>query len=91
MKDLIRSILMKVLICAILVTFLSLVVSAFMPTFNNDVALGQFDNDDQSFMQLQMWNEIQNGVTVIQYIITVICGFFVGTDVYKFIKTKRKV
>ena len=89
MKSLIRSIVIKVAVAVILVTVLSLVLSAIMPTFSNDVALGQLENDDVSFMQMEMWNRVQNGVTTVQYIITGICDVLIGTDVYKFIKLKE--
>lgn len=88
MKSLIRSIVIKVAVAVILVTVLSLVLSAVMPTFGNDIAMGQLEHDDVSFMQMEMWNRIQNGVTTVQYIITGICGVLIGTDVYKFIKMK---
>lgn len=90
MKFLMRSIIIKVAVTAILVTVLSLLLSAIMPTFGNDIAMGQLEHDDVSFMQMEMWNRIQNGVTTVQYIITGICGVLVGTDVYKFIKTRKK-
>lgn len=89
MKSLIRNIVIKVAVAVILITVLSLVLSAIMPTFGNDVALGQLENDDVSFMQMEMWNRVQNGVTTVQYIITGICGVLIGTDVYKFIKLKE--
>lgn len=89
MKSLIRSIVIKVAVAVILITVLSLVLSAIMPTFGNDIALGQLENDDVSFMQMEMWNRVQNGVTTVQYIITGICGVLIGTDVYKFIKSKE--
>lgn len=89
MKSLIRSIVIKVAIAAVLIAVLSLVLNAIMPTFGNDVALGQLANDDVSFMQMEMWNRIQSGVTTVQYIITGICGVLIGTDVYKFIKSKE--
>lgn len=89
MKLLIRSIVIKVAVAVILITVLSLALSAIMPTFGNDVALGQLENDDVSFMEMEMWNRVQNGVTTVQYIITGICGVLVGTDVYKFIKLKE--
>jgi len=88
-KSLIRSIVIKVAVAVILITVLSLVLSAIMPTFGNDIALGQLENDDVSFMQMEMWNRVQNGVTTVQYIITGICGVLIGTDVYKFIKSKE--
>jgi len=90
MKSLIRSIVIKIAVAVILCTVLSLVLSAIMPTFGNDIAMGQLEHDDVSFMQMEMWNRIQNGVTTVQYIITVICGVLVGTDVYKLIKTRKK-
>lgn len=90
MKSLIRSIVIKVAVAMILITVLSLVLSAVMPTFGNDIAMGQLEHDDVSFMQMEMWNRIQNGVTTVQYIITGICGVLIGTDVYKFIKTRKK-
>lgn len=89
MKSLIRGIVIKVAVAVILITVLSLVLSAIMPTFGNDVALGQLENDDVSFMQMEMWNRIQNVVTTAQYIVTGICGVLIGTDVYKFIKSKE--
>lgn len=91
MKSLIRSIVIKIAVAVILCTVLSLVLSAIMPTFGNDIAMGQLEHDDVSFMQMEMWNRIQNGVTTVQYIITCICGVLVGTDVYKFIKNKEGV
>lgn len=89
MKSLIRSIVIRVAIAAVLIAVLSLVLGAIMPTFGNDIALGQLENDDVSFMQMEIWNKIQNGVTTVQYIITGICGVLIGTDVYKFIKSKE--
>ena len=89
MKSLIRSIVIKIAVAVILCTVLSLVLSAIMPTFGNDIAMGQLEHDDVSFMQMEMWNRIQNGVTTVQYIITGICGVLIGTDVYKFIKSKE--
>lgn len=90
MKSLIRSIVIKVAAAVILCTVLSFVLSVIMPTFGNDIAMGQLEHDDVSFMQMEMWNRIQNGVTTVQYIITCICGVLIGTDVYKFIKTRKK-
>jgi hypothetical protein len=88
MKLLIRNIVIKVAVTVILVAVLSLVLSAIMPTFGNDIAMGQLEHDDVSFMQMEMWNRIQNGVETAQYIIVGISGVCVGTDVYKIIMKK---
>lgn len=89
MKGLIKRITIKIVVTILICSLLSLVLSAIMPTFGNDIAMGQLENDDVSFAVMETWNRIQNGVGWVQASIAAICGISCGIDAYKFIKTNK--
>jgi hypothetical protein len=86
-KHLIKKLTIKVILTVLICAVISLVLAAVMPVFGNDVALGQLENDDVSFIAMEAWNRVQNGVELVQLGIITLCGVSCSIDAYKFIKT----
>ena len=90
MKALIQKIAIKTIITILILVLISVILTAIMPTFSNDMALGQLENDDVSFMLMETWNKIQNGVAILQSLISAVCIGSIGVDVYKFSKNNKE-
>lgn len=60
------------------------------PIISNEVALGQMENSNETFILMDTYNKVTPIISIIYGCITV---GFIGTtiyDIYKFIKTKTK-
>jgi len=77
----------KVLAYAIISTIvLSLLTN---PIINNELALGQMENNNELYLLMETYNKVKHFVSIIYGLIT---ALFAGTtihDIYKFIKTKK--
>lgn len=90
MKNLCKKSMVKIVIALILCGILSMVVSNFAPHISNDVAMGQLENDDMSWTIMQTWNQVLQGVELVQAGIGIVCAFFVGKDVIKYFKSRKE-
>ena len=79
----------KVVIALVITIILSFISSSLMPTFGNDVALGQLQNEDYYFVAMQAWHNIQNWLSVITGIIWLVTAIFIIKDIYQKIKEKQ--
>lgn len=91
MKNLIIKSVVKIVIAIILCAILSSALAIVMPTFGNDIAMGQLENDDVSFMVMETWNRIQNGVNWVQAVIWIVCLGNVGINTYKYFKNRKEI
>ena len=87
LQKLITKLAIATVILVIVMLFLSSIMDIFVPVLENDLALDQFENDDWSWMQLQMFYKIKACilcVPIIPYFI------FVGKNLYSYyIKSKK--
>lgn len=72
----------------ILCCMITVLTNAFAPNLTNELAIGQLQNDDISWSILQTWYTIQHASSVIKVAIGAVCGFSVGSDIYKYFKSK---
>lgn len=89
MKNLVVKLVAKILIAVILCGILSFTVTSLMPTFGNDVAMGQLENNDVGFVAMETWNYLHNATGWVHALIILGCGVGCGIDVYKFIKQNK--
>lgn len=60
------------------------------PIINNELALGQMENSNETYILMESYNQFKN---IVWFIYACVCGLFAGTATYdtlKFIKTKNK-
>ena len=76
---------------AILITVaIGFISNTLMPLFGNDVALGQFENDDAYFVAMQSWHRLNNYLSVTASIIWLVVIANIANIVYKNYKNKNK-
>ena len=90
MKKLIKNIIIIVIITCILCSILGAVGTIIMPTFTNDMAMDQMENDDVSFMLWQTWTRVQNIVFLSQGLIIALGLTFIGVQIYKYFQNKKE-
>lgn len=90
MKNLIIKSVVKIVIAIILCALLSSALTIVMPIFGNDIAIGQLENDDISFMTIETWNRVQNSISWVQAIIWIVCLGNVGINTYKYFKNRKE-
>ena len=79
----------KVIVALVITIILSFVSSSLMPTFGNDVALGQLQNEDYYFVAMQAWHNTQNWLSAITGIIWLVTAIFIIKDIYQKMKEKQ--
>ena len=88
-----RKIISKIAIAIILTVLISILSTAFIPTFNNEMALQQLENDNFAYTQVAIWYSIMKivvtgGLSATVWLITFI---LIGVDIYKvYVEKKRK-
>lgn len=90
MKPLLKRTVVKVFIAIVLCALLSVLLTAVMPTFTNDMAMGQLENDDVSFMLWNTQSQISGWVDIAQAVIWGIVLISVGKDVYNFFNVRKE-
>lgn len=83
MKPLIKRSLIKIAFALVIWFLLAILASALMPVLTNDMALGQLENDDVSFMMWESWQYIDTGIRIAQMLVCVICGASISEDIYR--------
>lgn len=89
MNPIFKKVIAYIIIAVILTVVLSWVEAALMPVLNNDMALGQLENDDAAFIAWESWNRLQVAFTYIKIGVWAACGFTVGKNVYKYHKENK--
>ena len=90
MKNLAIKSIAKIVLAIVLCMILSMAVSNFAPHISNDMAIGQLENDDMSWIVMQTWNNLILFVPVVQAGIGIMCGLSVGKDTIKYIKNRKE-
>ena len=91
MKPLIKKVVIKVVIAIIACTLLSIILSTVIPSFNNDIAMGQLENDNFNFTLMETWRKIQNGITIVQGIIGIACFGSISYDLIKYFNGRKEI
>ena len=83
MKPLIKRSLIKIIFTLVIWLLLAAFASSIMPILTNDMALGQLENDDVSYMMWQGWQYVDAGIRTAQIAICVFCGASISEDIYR--------
>ena len=89
MKPIFKQIITSIVVAMVLTLILTFVEFALMPTLTNDMALGQLENDNVSFMVWESWSRLQATLYYIKLGIWGICGINVGSKIYKYNKKEN--
>lgn len=90
MKPLIRKAVTKIFIAILLCALLTAISTAAMPIMTNDMAMGQLENDDVSFMLWDNWTRVQGIIDIAGAAIGIICVGSVGKDVFNFFNKRKE-
>lgn len=90
MKSLVTKAVIKVIVAILLCSLLNAAVASLAPHISNDVAMGQLENDDMSFIAMETWNRIVDAVFWVQAGIVGVCGGSVIFDTYKYFKNRKE-
>lgn len=90
MRPLIRRTIITLFLAIVICAVISTTLSAFMPTFTNQMAMGQLENDDFAFAAWTMWSNVQNSLYAAEGIVWLVAAIFIGKDVYKYFKTRKE-
>lgn len=84
-KQFITSLIIKIIIFIIISTALFAILDACAPVITNDVALGQLENDDVSYIAWNLYNTLRTTIEIIYYAVTALCVVSWGYSIYKFV------
>ena len=88
-KQFITSLVIKILIFMIVSTAVFVILDACAPVITNNVALGQLENDDASYVIWEVYNRARQLITILYYGVVVCCCASWGYSIYNFVKTKN--
>ena len=92
MKPLMIRIIAKIVLVCIFLMFVSILSTAFLPTFHNQMAMGQMTNDDFAFAAWEMWQSTYfNTIQVVTSMVISLTGIWIVFDVYKFFKKRKEM
>ena len=92
MKPLMVRIIAKIVLVCTFLMFVSILSTAFLPTFNNQMAMGQMTNDDFAFAAWEMWQSTYfNTIQVVTSMVISLTGIWIVFDVYKFFKKRKEM
>lgn len=80
----------KITLACIVIMFISIFLTAFYPTINNQMAMGQLENDDFAFATWEMWQNIYATAQAAIYIVSGITSISVICDVCKYFKSRKE-
>ncbi len=85
-KKLVVKITLKVIVYAIISTIAVYVLTN--PIINNELALGQMENDNTLFLLMETYNRVKPFVSVLYVCVSCLFGWAIVSDVVKFVKAK---
>ncbi len=87
-KKFIIKTIVKLLIIVVLSTIVMTIVQS--PTISNEIAMGQMDNSDSSFLMMEMYNKLRPIIDTVYTCIVVAIVGTIGYDTYKLFKHKKE-
>ena len=90
-KQFITSLIIKIIIFVIVSTALFVILDACIPVMTNDIALGQLENDDMSYITWELYNKLRTIIEIIYYAVTAVCVISWGYSIYKFVNNKNNI
>ena len=90
-KQFITSLVIKIIIFVIVSTALFVILDACIPVMTNDIALGQLENDDMSYITWELYNKLRTIIEIIYYAVTAVCVVSWGYSIYKFVNNKNNI
>ena len=90
-KQFITSLVIKIIIFVIISTALFVILDACIPVMTNDIALGQLENDDMSYITWELYNKLRTIIEIIYYAVTAVCVVSWGYSIYKFVNNKNNI
>jgi hypothetical protein len=86
-KKLIFTIALKLVIFISIMAVVFTISNSIGVIINNNIALGQMENNNETFMLMELYNNIVKPITIIVSIfMTLLCSILIGMDVYKLYK-----
>lgn len=90
-KQFVTSLVIKIIIFIIVSTALFVILDACAPVMTNDVALGQLENDDVSYVAWGLYSRLYTIIEIVYYSVTALCVISWGYSIYKFINNKNNI
>ena len=90
-KQFITSLVIKIIIFIVISTALFVILNACAPVITNDIALGQLENDDVSYIAWELYSRLRTIIEIVYYAVTALCIISWGYSVYKFINNKNNI
>lgn len=88
-KD-IKKMIFRAIIGIIIILCLEMFLVIFAPTFGNDIAIGQLENDNVAFYTLEGWNKIQFIISsVLQPLTALFTVIWIWSDFFKNMFNKK--
>lgn len=88
MKSLLVKVIVKVIILAIILTMAGTLLNT--PILTNEVAMGQMESDNVSYMIWEQYAALRPVVSSISAVAGGLCFLWVGADIVKYTKEKIK-
>ena len=83
-REFIKKIAIKVVIYSIISTIVLYAIG--MPILTNELALGQMENSDESYVEMETYNRVKPIISIIYGLVTVLFAATTIDDTHKFIK-----
>lgn len=87
-KKLARKILVKLIVYIILLGMIAAVLQSVEPLVSAEIALGQMENSNESFVVLNSYNWLKSIRHAVYFVAWLMFTSTIARDVYKFIKNK---
>ena len=68
-----------------------IILDACAPVLTNDIALGQLENDDMSYITWELYSKLRTIIEIIYYTVAAVCVVSWGYSIYKFVNNKNNI
>jgi uncharacterized membrane protein len=86
---LIKKVAIKIICAVMICAIIGIIISAFVPTLTNDIAMSQLENDNMAYATWIGWQNIVNYAYCAEAIIALLFTISIGLDVYKYFKNRE--
>lgn len=89
-KKFIRRVCIKVVLLLLAICVINIFVESVMPTINNDIALGQLENDNSTYAFMSLWNKFAKFMDICKIAITGCCITAIAVDTFEYFKYQEE-
>lgn len=86
---LIKKVAIKIICAVMICAVIGIIISAFIPTLTNDIAMSQLENDNMAYAAWVGWQNIVKYAYCAEAIIALLFTISIGFDVYKYFKNRE--